>query len=505
MSRFIRRASVGAAIAVTAALAIPTTASAHPLTPVADNTPPVARPVSASVPENVARTIQLVGKDADGDTIVYGIGTQPVHGELTWVSKALGTVTYVPDRDYVGPDPFTYVVKDDNNALSAPGTVSVDVTKGNSHPVAYGQSVVTGQDTALPIVLDGDDPDAPATDSIEYSVVSGPSHGTLDGTAAALVRYTPNRGYVGPDELTFQVTDRGGFTARATVRITVLAPTPVNRPPVAANRSITTPLNTAVPVTLAGSDPDGNRLTYLVLTRPAHGTLTGAVPNLTYTPDAGFVGVDTLTYKVDDNALQSAKATVTITVAKPNSAPVAKNLSLATVQNRPVGVTLSAEDPDGDAITGYTASKPAHGTLSGTAPNLTYTPDRWFDGTDTFTYTATDGRLTSAPATVTIVVRGFKHRPVAYDQSVTTGKNHPVKIHLNGWSGDRGDLRFIVVDRPDHGRLLQHGDDVVYVPYRGFSGYDSFRFVVRDRDGDTSKAAKVSITVKRWWGGHDRF
>jgi len=374
------------------------------------------------------------------------------------------------------------------------------VTVANVAPVAHTQSVATGQNTAVPITLDGDDPDV--GDSITYAVVTAPTHGTLEGPSeAALRKYTPTTGFTGIDSFTFKVTDSHGASSTATVTITVLPAQPVNRPPVAGNQSVTTPLNTPIGITLQGTDPDNDGITYLLGAKPAHGTLTGSAPNVIYTPDTGFTGVDSFTFKVDDNKLQSAKGTVTITVAKPNTAPLAKNIVATTIQNHSVGVTLQGSDPDGDAIT-YSFTSPSHGTVTGTAPNLTYTPAKWFHGTDSFTYTVSDGKLTSAPATVTIVVRGFKHRPIAYDQSVTTGVKQPVKIHLNGWTRDGDDLDFIIVDRADHGRLIQHGDDVVYIPSRHFKGYDEFRFVVRDEDGTTSRPATVSIKVKPSWGGY---
>lgn len=388
-------------------------------------------------------------------------------------------------------------------ALAIPVSASADPV--NHAPVAYAQSVAAFQSTTLKgIQLDGDDPDG---DAISYEVVSGPSHGTLTGAVAGAARsYTPTAGFTGTDLLTFKVIDAKGLASLpVTVTISVIPAVQANRPPAAVNQAIATTLNTPVKVVLTGTDPDNDKLTYLLVDpKPAHGTLTGSAPNLLYTPDTGFVGTDVLSFKVDDNQLQSPKGSVTITVAKPNTPPVATNISATTIQNKSVGITLAGTDADGDAVTFSTTSTPAHGTLSGVAPNLVYTPAKWFNGTDSFTYTVTDGKATSAPATVTIVVRGFKHRPIAYDQSVATGVRQPVKITLDGWTRDGDDLDFIIVDRADHGRLIQKGDEVVYIPNRRFKGYDEFDFVVRDEDGNTSRPATVSIKVKSYWGGHTR-
>ena len=81
---------------------------------------------------------------------------------------------------------------------------------------------------------------------------------------------------------------------------------------------------------------------------------------------------------------------------------------------------------------------------------------------------------------------------------MTTGVRTPIAIHLSGWSPDRGDLEFVIVDGVDHGRLVQHGSDVLYVPSRSFCGHDAFRFVVREH-GETSRPATVSIDVRAHW------
>ena len=66
-------------------------------------------------------------------------------------------------------------------------------------------------------------------------------------------------------------------------------------------------------------------------------------------------------------------ATVTINVAAVNDAPTAQGVTVTTAEDNAVAVTLTGEDVDGDALT-YAVGTPAHGVLSGTAPNLTYTP-----------------------------------------------------------------------------------------------------------------------------------
>jgi hypothetical protein len=188
----------------------------------------------------------------------------------------------------------------------------------------------------------------------------------------------------------------------------------VNQPPVAADSAVTTTEGTAVATPLSATDPDGDPLEHTVVTPPAHGTLSGTAPALTYTPAAGYVGPDSFQWTASDGLLTSNTATVSITVEAdeppPNEAPIAQPDGYTTPQDTPLeqaapGVLANDSDPDGDALTAIPVTGAAHGTVT-LAPDgsFTYVPDAGFTGTDTFTYRAGDGEATSAPTTVTIQV-----------------------------------------------------------------------------------------------------
>ena len=157
-------------------------------------------------------------------------------------------------------------------------------------------------------------------------------------------------------------------------------------------------------ITLTGSDVDGDRLTYSVVTSPAHGTLSGTAPNLTYTPAANYNGADSFTFKVNDGQADSAPATVSITVTAVNHAPVANAQAVTTNEDTAKAITLTGSDVDGNPLTYSVVTQPGHGSLSGTAPNLTYTPAANYNGADSFTFKVNDGQADSAAATVSITV-----------------------------------------------------------------------------------------------------
>jgi hypothetical protein len=149
-------------------------------------------------------------------------------------------------------------------------------------------------------------------------------------------------------------------------------------------------------------------LSYAVLSNPLHGTATNQSgqstdPQYYYTPtDPNFTGTDTFNYAVIDGCGYSATAVVSITVGDPNISPSGQAVMTGT--NQPVNVTLTAASPQrcANAFAYSIVSEPAHGTLSGTPPHVTYTPKANYEGVDSFQFAASDGTWTTTNlATVT--------------------------------------------------------------------------------------------------------
>ncbi len=147
--------------------------------------------------------------------------------------------------------------------------------------------------------------------------------------------------------------------------------------------------------TLVANDPDGDPLTYTYNTgTPSllNGTLSGTAPNLTYTPQSGFTGIDRFTFTVNDGLFTSRKATVTLNVT--NNAPVANNLTVNVEVNRSKQITLTASDPNGDNLTFRIIQNPTKGSYIGTPPDINYTAPK-NAGTDSIVFAVSDGVLES--------------------------------------------------------------------------------------------------------------
>ena len=181
-----------------------------------------------------------------------------------------------------------------------------------------------------------------------------------------------------------------------------------NLPPVAAPQSVTLPEDTSVRINLVGNDPEGYTIDYTLLSQPAHGTLSGTAPNLTYTPLRYFKGADQFTFAVADSEGQvSAPVPVSINVTHVNHPPVAYGRSLPVAVNTSAEIVLTASDLDRDPLTYTVLTPPTQGTLSGTAPALKYTPTAGYTGKDSFTFKVNDGAVDSAPATIAVRMGGL--------------------------------------------------------------------------------------------------
>jgi regulation of enolase protein 1 (concanavalin A-like superfamily) len=447
------------------------------------NTAPVANAGSTNVVEDGQVSITLAANDPENDTLTYTIVSGPSHGTFSGTAPNL---SYTPAGGYSGSDSFTFKVNDgefDSNVA----TFTIAVTAVNHAPVAAAKSASTAEDSAVYVVLSASDSDG---DSLNYSIVSGPSHGALSGNAPNM-SYMPASNYNGADSFTYRANDGSLNSNVATFNISVSS---VNDAPVASSGSASTSEDSTVSITLSASDREGTALTYTIVNAPAHGTLSGTAPNLSYRPTAGYNGSDSFRFRVNDGDLNSNTATISISISEVNNAPVAASGSASTVEDTAVSINLSASDPEEDVLIYTILSGPAHGSLSGNAPNLTYAPDSDYNGSDSFTFRVNDGSLNSNVATTSISISPKNDAPVATSKAAATSEGDSVAISLSASDKDGDSLTYVVVSGPAHGTLSGSAPNLSYTPANGFNGSDSFTF--RANDGTVnSNTATVSISI----------
>ena len=229
-------------------------------------------------------------------------------------------------------------------------------------------------------------------------------------------------------------TNKNDVYFSGTGTVTVLASASA---PVATAQSVTTAEETAKAITLTATDPNGNPLTYAIVSYPAHGTLSGTAPNLTYVPVLNYNGADSFTFKANDGTFDSTPATVTITVTAVNDAPYASAQSVIVRQGFAKAIALVGADAEGSAITYAIVSPPTNGTLSGTPPNVTYTASVGYFGPDSFSFKVNDGTSNSNIATVSITVNTPPVVNAGPDQTISLTYTAPTTVwSFAPWTGD---------------------------------------------------------------------
>ena len=417
------------------------------------------------------------GDTSVGDTVGWGTSNAPESSAASGNGPTLSLQRFSSGSDT------------DRNAVDlAAATPTPGAGPPNRAPSTVATTAATtDEDTAVTVPLTATDPDG---DPLTWQLTGGPGHGTATVAGSSLV-YTPGQDYAGPDEVGLLVTDGRGGTATATVTLTVR---PVDDRPVAAPVSAATPRDTPTTVALVGTDVEDPVLTYAVATGPAHGTVTIDGATATYTPATSYVGADSFTYTVrDSGGLVSAPATVSLTVTRRQEPPVATAVAVTTDEDQASTFALTATDPDGDPLTYAVAAGPQYGSVALAGSTATYTPQPDVHGTDTFTWSVSDGTA-SVTAAATITVRPVDDPPVAGDSAVTTAEDTSVAVVLEASDADGDPLQYAVTTGPRHGSVVLDGSVATYTPALDVHGTDTVVWTVSDGTATTRSTVTIRVT-----------
>lgn len=459
-------------------------------TVVPPNVAPEASDQAVTTDEDTAVAITLVASDANGDALTYTIVTPPAHGTL---SGAAPDLTYTPAPNFHGADSFIFQVND-GQVDSALATVSITVNALNDAPtLAPIADQTLDEGTTVEVAVTASDVDG---DAITLQAMGLPPFATFtdhgDGTGTIVL--SPGFDAAGPATQIEVIASDGALTASRTFLVTV---NNVNRPPEAVSQTVVTDEDTAIGIALMGSDPDGDALAFRVVTPPAHGVTTGAVPNLTYIPSTNFHGADSFTYQANDGTVDSAIATVDITVNPVNDAPVLSAIGRRTMnENETLTINLSAVDVDGDAVQFAVTGLPAFGVFTDNGDGtgtIVLQPTLRDSGEYLFTVSVSDGQAEDREE-VPLTVINVNEPPVVKNVVFTTYKDTPVEITLTASDPDGDPVSLSVVTPPEWGPLFGQGSKYVYAPATVFNGVDKFTYKANDGMED-SALGTVTIVV----------
>ena len=257
---------------------------------------------------------------------------------------------------------------------------------------------------------------------------------------------------------------------------------------------------TATPTTLI----QGQAVTF---TSTSTGTITSYAWNV---DDDPAIEGTTATYEHTYTEVGTYSATLTVTgpggsnpktvadmITVSTAAPTPTTETSQTVQeDGSTTISLTATDPNGQAVTFAITTDPNNGTATLSGSEITYTPNANFYGTDSFDYTASNGTYTSDPVTITVTVEGEDDEPTTNDVSATTDEDTAVTLTLDATEIDGDNYSFSIVSQPTNGTLGSiNGNQVEYTPNQDWNGTDTFTFEATDDRTSRRNVATATITV----------
>ena len=373
------------------------------------NNPPYATDDSASTMEDtpVEGNVLTNDSDIDGNLLTATLSAAPANGTAT--VQPDGFFVYRPNENFNGDDSFEYVVSDGKGGTDS-GRVTIMIAPVNDPPVAQDSVASVDEDSSVSIPISSNDPDG---DELTITVMQDPQNGDLSENSDGTFAYIPYENYFGPDSFKYIVADGESQSNEATVTITI---NPVNDAPEAvddydyiATEDEALTIGAEIGVLINDSDVDGDLLTASLSVGPNDGIVTIQPDgSFSYQPNENFNGEDSFEYIASDGKGGAGMAIAAITVTPVNDAPVADDDEELTDENLLLTIDVLANDYDpddeGEVLTITSVANPSHGTASTDGQNVTYMPDLWYSGYDSFAYEVSDSTGLTDTATVDILV-----------------------------------------------------------------------------------------------------
>ncbi len=315
-----------------------------------------------------------------------------------------------------------------------------------------------------------------------------PSHGRAVVESASTVEYAIEPEDMAADCFIYEIIDGAGAISRAKVSLVPEGPRTADD---AAYASLDTPLQ--VDVVSNDVDPWGGPIFLTAAGTPQHGAASIADGKITYSPESGFVGVDSFSYCVRNRFGTESEGRATVYVDDPR--PSDDIVYTGTGEGVKFDPLANDSDPCGFKLTISDFTLPQDGNLQFLEGQFLYVPMPDFAGEDHFTYTVDNGHGTQRSANVKIFVG--KYCDAIDDMAYTPeGVSRLIDVLANDRIISSAGTIISNVTKPGHGNASISGGMILYIPQTGFTGQDSFIYSIQDSygNGDT---ALVKVWVDR--------
>ncbi|MDA8775481.1 S8 family serine peptidase [Opitutales bacterium] len=453
---------------------------------VRNNQAPIAHSSTVQLKEDTQKSFTLNAVDPDGDSIRYIITNSPKNGKVTGNGK---TFTYIPNTNYFGKDELSFKATDGKEEGNT-AKVTFIIDGVNDAPWIKSETISGKEDELIVITPKYGDPEG---DRVQVQLVQKPKNGYVHNQGNKWI-FFPDTNYNGKDTLRFSVSD-GKLESEALITFQIEA---VNDTPIAFDSIIKTEEGTYVQFELNATDPDYDAITYRLVSAPKHGNLVISKDGkCKYTPFENYYGKDSFSYRASDKMAEGNLGLVNIEVSPVNEAPQLMDATFALEEDGKLPIKLIASDPDGDSITFSIVAQPENGSISGSGPSYKYTPKTNYHGSDFFLVTATDGKLTSKAAKITLNITGKNDAPsfVSTLKALSAGyRETPYRMEIKVTDPDNDNLTIKVEDQPKQGKCFINGNELLYLPDPGFTGMENIKLEVSD--GDLSAQTVLNLPIQ---------
>ena len=368
------------------------------------NLPPVVvNPGVQTTDVLVDVTLQISASDPDGDSLTFVAAGLPPGLSIS----SGGLISGVVSVDGAGTYPVTVTVTDDGlPTLSDSVSFVWVVTDNNQAPLAANDQYTVDEGGTLvvgpPGVLGNDsDPDA---ESLTAALVNPPTRGTLTLAADGSFVYTHTAGDAIDDSFTYVATDSRGATSLAVAVIRVVE----NLAPLVVADLISIDEDTVGTASVLANDmdPEGASLTIVGIEQPANGVVTLTLDgDLSFAPPQDWFGTARFFYLASDGR-KSSRGLVTVLVASVNDAPVGGRDAYRFTLYGPAVLDVLANDSDvdGDELSVLKVNGVAHALAEIVDGRLVYNAHSEWLGTETFSYTLSDGHGATVDVVVSVTI-----------------------------------------------------------------------------------------------------
>jgi VCBS repeat-containing protein len=438
------------------------------------NDPPVALNYYDHSGLSSSISFTLTANDIDGDILTYRILPDSYSGILTGSDYQW---TFTPNLKKPKHEEIRFIA---NDGLSDSNVGTIYLYFGMDVVHAYG-------DEDHPInIREGLQKfhDVPDTEPVE--ITTPPESGQIQGD-----QYIPNTNFFGSDQFEFKALGKSGV-----YKIYMIA---VDDPPVITGPTeIVTPEDHAKDIVFTVEDVDSKSLQYSLLSSVSHGDLSGTTTRYTYTPKTNYFGPDFMELQVTDGN-SSVSASVAITILPVNDPPVGKNQNLVMNEDENLNIQLKGSDVEDQTLRDFSIKDwPEYGDLvqKSTMTEWTYIPKANYNGTDSFTFTLSDGELTSEEATVTMRIINVNDVPVAFARSITMTNSNSITDYLyaDDHPLDHDTLIYALQSNAKKGMVIINNPvtgEFTYYPNNYETGEDYFTFKVNDGYIDSNTATVI--------------